>query len=237
MKKMISKVRCAIDTYNMIKNGDKVAVYVSGGKDSIFMLYALNEIKRYYPQKFQIQAITLDPNLNSPNDYYKEIERFCAEKSIPYIIKSFPIFEIIFKIRKEKNPCSLCSKLRRGILDDCANDLGCNKVALGHHFDDLIETFFMNLFNNGNIDCFRPNTFLSRKNLYAIRPLILCEETHIRNFVKLYGLPVIKSSCPANKTTQRQKVKEIILNLEKIYPDLKKKTFTAIKKAKPEIWH
>lgn len=236
MKNLISKVRCAIDTYNMIEENDCLAVCASGGKDSIFMLYALNEIKNYYPKKFQLKALVINPNFNASIDQYSEIINFCIKQNIEYHIESYPIFDVVFNVRKEKNPCSLCSKLRRGILDNCAIKLNCNKIALGHHFDDLIETFFMNIFNNGKIDCFKPVTFLSRKNLYAIRPLILCEEKEIKNFVKAKNLPIIKNSCPVDKTTQRQKVKEIISNLENNYPDLKKKVFTALKKYNSNIW-
>ena len=236
MKNPISKVRCAIDTYNMIEGNDCIAVCVSGGKDSVFMLYALNEIKRYYPKKFNFKALIIDPNFNPSMDQYSEIINFCNKEKIEYFIEEYPIFDVVFNVRNEKNPCSLCSKLRRGILDNCALKLNCNKIALGHHFDDLIETFFMNLFNNGKIDCFKPITFLSRKNLYAIRPLILCSENEIKNFVKSKNLPIVKSSCPADNTTQRQKVKEIIKNLESEYPDLKKKIFTALKKYNPNVW-
>lgn len=236
MKNLVSKVRCAIDTYNMIDENDNLAVCVSGGKDSIFMLYALNQIKKYYPKTFQLKALIIDPRFNPSIDQYSEIINFCNKEKIEYTIEEYPIFDVVFNVRKEKNPCSLCSKLRRGILDNCALKLNCNKIALGHHFDDLIETFFLNLFNNGKIDCFKPVTFLSRKKLYAIRPLILCKENEIENFVKSKNLPIIKSSCPADKKTQRQKVKEFIKNLENDYPDLKKKIFTALKKYNPNVW-
>jgi len=236
MKNLISKVQCALDTYDMIEEHDNIAVCVSGGKDSIFMLYALNKIKNYYPKKFQLKALIVNPNFNPSPDQYSEIVNFCVENKIEYHIEEHPIFEIVFNIRKEKNPCSLCSKLRRGVLDNCAIDLNCNKIALGHHFDDLVETFFMNLFNNGKIDSFKPVTFLSRKKLYAIRPIVLCSEKEIANFVKSNCLPIIKSNCIADKTTQRQKVKEIISNLEINYPDLKNKIFTALKKYNPNVW-
>lgn len=236
MKDLVSKVRCAIDTYNMIDEKDNIAVCVSGGKDSIFMLYALNQIKKYYPKAFQLKALIIDPSFEPSIDQYSELINFCNKEKIEYFLEEYSIFDVVFNVRKEKNPCSLCSKLRRGILDNCAIKLNCNKIALGHHFDDLIETFFMNLFNNGKIDCFKPVTFLSRKKLYAIRPLILCEENEIKNFVKSKNLPIVKSSCPADKKTQRQKVKDFIKELEINYPDLKKKIFTALKKYNKNVW-
>ncbi len=236
MKTLINKVRLAIDKFNMIDENDNIAVCVSGGKDSVFLLYALSNLKEYYPKAFNFQALVLDPGFEKTPDAYSSLEQFCQEKNIRCHIKKTDLFEIIFNIRKEKNPCSLCSRMRKGILNEMAKELGCNKIALGHNFNDVVETFIMSLFNNGNISCFTPVTYLSRKNLYAIRPLIYCPESSIIAFVKANSLPIIKSLCPADKNTQRQKIKDLLLKLEAEYPDIKSKIFTAIKKANPNGW-
>lgn len=236
MHNLIGKVRAAIDSYKMINKNDKIAVCLSGGKDSIFLLYALNQIQTYYPQKFSLSAITIDPCFNNINTDYSEIEKFCAKLNIDYIIKRTRLGDLIFNKRKEKNPCSLCARMRRGMLHDLANNLGNNKIALGHNLEDCIETFFMNLFNCGTINCFSPVTYLSRKDLFMIRPLVFCEEDKIALFVKRKNLPVIESSCPANFKTNRQTTKDFILNLEKNYPNLRKKIIGAIQRANIAGW-
>ena len=236
MKDLTSKVRAAIDQFDMIDENDSIAVCVSGGKDSVFLLYALNEIKKYYPKKFNLSALTVDPGFPGKSSY-TEIREFCRKNNINYLIKETQMYEIIFNVRKEKNPCSLCSRMRRGILHSCAKETGCNKIALGHHFDDVVETLIMNLFNNGDISCFSPVTYLSRKNIHVIRPLIYCKESNISNFIFSHSLPVVKSLCPADKRTQREATKKLLANLENDYPNLKKNIFTAIKKANLKGWH
>lgn len=236
MRNLIGKVRAAIDSYEMISENDKIAVCLSGGKDSIFLLYALNQIKAYYPKKFDLTAITIDPCFNNINTDYSETEKFCAALNINYVIKRTKLGDLIFNERKEKNPCSLCARMRRGMLHDLANELSCNKIALGHNLEDCVETFFMNLFNCGTIDCFSPVTYLSRKNLHMIRPLIFCEESKIISLVKRKSLPVVESSCPANFHTNRQTAKELIINLEKSYPNLRKKIIGAIQRADISGW-
>lgn len=236
MKDLTSKVRAAIDQFDMIDENDNISVCVSGGKDSVFLLYALNEIKKYYPKKFNLSALTVDPGFPGKSSY-TEIREFCRKNNINYLIKETQMYEIIFNVRKEKNPCSLCSRMRRGILHSCAKEIGCNKIALGHHFDDVVETLIMNLFNNGDISCFSPVTYLSRKNIHAIRPLIYCKESNISNFISSHNLPVVKSLCPADKRTQREATKKLLANLENDYPNLKKNIFTAIKKANLKGWH
>ena len=236
MHNLIGKVRAAIDSYEMISENDKIAVCLSGGKDSIFLLYALNQIKAYYPKKFDLAAITIDPCFNNVNADYSETEKLCAELNINYIIKRTKLGDLIFNERKEKNPCSLCARMRRGMLHDLANELNCNKIALGHNLEDCVETFFLNLLNCGTIDCFSPVTYLSRKNLHLIRPLIFCEEAKIISLIKRKNLPVVESNCPANFQTNRQTAKELIFNLEKSYPNLRKKIIGALQRADISDW-
>lgn len=229
----MSLTRSAIQKYNMIEDGDKIAIGISGGKDSLALLCALAELKRFYPKKYDLVALTADPCFGSIETDYSRVSELCRRLNVPYYIKRTQLGEIIFDIRKEKNPCSLCAKMRRGILHSMATELGCNKVALGHHFDDAIETFFMNLFDCGSISCFSPVTYLSRRNIYLIRPLIYCSEQQIINFSTKYSLPVEKSTCPADGVTERQRMKEQIAELETQYPTLRKKVFGAMER---KLW-
>lgn len=233
MRKLVSLTRSAIQKYNMIEDGDKIAIGISGGKDSLALLCALAELKRFYPKKYDLVALTADPCFGSIETDYSRVSELCRRLNVPYYIKRTQLGEIIFDIRKEKNPCSLCAKMRRGILHSMATELGCNKVALGHHFDDAIETFFMNLFDCGSISCFSPVTYLSRRNIYLIRPLIYCSEQQIINFSTKYSLPVEKSTCPADGVTERQRMKEQIAELETQYPTLRKKVFGAMER---KLW-
>lgn len=228
MKQLLSKVRAGIEKYNMIQDNDKIAICVSGGKDSMYLLYALNQVKKYFKPNFNIIAIALDPCFDNKSADFSPLENFCKTSNIELIIKRTELAKIIFEIRKEKNPCSLCARMRRGILHSTAKENGCNKIALGHHYDDAIETLLLNLLNNGIISCFSPHTYLSRKDIYMIRPLIFCEENKIAAEVQRLNLPVIKSACHADGNTERESVKTLIKKLEKNYPDLKKKLFHAI---------
>lgn len=236
MHNIIGKVRATIDKYKMIDQNDKIAVCLSGGKDSMFLLYALNQIKFYYPKIFEIVAITIDPCFYGQHTDYSEVERLCSRLGIKYKIKRSRLGDLIFNERKEKNPCSLCARMRRGVLHDLAKELGCNKIALGHNLEDSVETFFMNLFDCGRIGCFSPVTYLSRKNLYMIRPLIFCNEAKIDSFVKQKNLPVVKSTCPVDFNTNRQTTKELIFNLEKKYPNLRLKILGAISRLNIDGW-
>ena len=236
MNKIIGKVRAAIDKYKMIDQNDKIAICLSGGKDSLFLLYAMNQIKFYYPKTFEMVAITIDPCFNGRSTNYSEIKTLCSKLNIKYKVKQSRLGELIFNERKEKNPCSLCARMRRGMLHDLAKELECNKIALGHNLEDSVETFFMNLFDCGKIGCFSPVTYLSRKNLYMIRPLIFCNEAKIDAFIKQKNLPVVKSHCPANFNTNRQTTKELILKLEKKYPNLRLKIIGAISKSNIDGW-
>lgn len=236
MKKLLSLARAALDKYNMISAGDKIAVGVSGGKDSLALLTALAKIRDFYPEKFEITAVTLDYGFNGEKGDFGKIKAYCDELGVDYYVKATNLWQVIFEDRKEKNPCSLCAKMRRGILHDTAKELGCNKVALGHHLDDAAETFVMNLFDGGRIACFSPVSYLSNKKLYLIRPLIFLTENEIESVSKRLNFPVVKSSCPADKKTERQNVKQLLTELEKRYPRLKKKIIGAMQADNISQW-
>lgn len=236
MQKLMSRMRAAMDKYNMIEDGDKIAVGLSGGKDSVALLVALAEMRRFYPKKFELIAITADMRFDNTDTDYTLLEELCKKINVPYVIKRTELADIIFNIRKEKNPCSLCAKMRRGILHDVAIENGCNKVALGHHMDDAAETFLMNLFKGGNLDSFCPVTYLSRKNLYIIRPMVLASEALVAGAVKQNNLPIVKSKCPMDKTSERQKTKDLIRNLNKDYPMLREKIIGALQRKGIDNW-
>ena len=230
MQKMMGLMRRCIDDYHMIDAGDKIAVGVSGGKDSVSLLVGLSELRRFYPAKFDIVAITVDPRFGGEDGDYSQIEELCRRIDVKYVIKRTQLAEVIFDIRKESNPCSLCARMRRGALHDAAKEAGCNKIALGHHLDDVAETFIMNLFNGGTLDCFMPVTYLSRKELYMIRPLIFARESDCRRVARKMNLPVVKSKCPADGATERQEVKEMLSALEKKYGDVRSKILGAMQR-------
>ena len=208
LQKILSKVRRAVDDYGMINNGDRIAVGISGGKDSLTLLYALAELRRFYPAHFDVIGVSLD--MGHPNVSFAEVRKLCEELNVEYIVKKTDIAEIIFDIRKEKNPCSLCAKMRRGGVNDLAVELGCNKVALGHHREDVIETFFLSLFYEGRINCFSPVTYLSRRDIYVIRPLLYMPEGDIKSFAASQRLPVVPSNCPIDGHSKRQDMKDFI---------------------------
>ncbi len=230
MQKLLSYMRSACQQYEMIKEGDRIAVGVSGGKDSIALLAAMANLRKFYPEKFELVAITLDPRFGGEDGDYSEIEKLCEELEVEYIVKRTQLAEVIFDIRKESNPCSLCARMRRGALHDAAIASGCNKIALGHHLDDVAETFIMNLFNGGTLDCFMPVTYLSRKDLYMIRPMIFARESDCARVVRRANLPVVKSRCPADGTTERQEVKEFLDSLEKKYGSVRHKILGAMQR-------
>lgn len=236
MQRILSFVRRACDDYNMIEDGDKIAVGVSGGKDSMLLLAALNHLKIFYPRRFEIYAIILDPQFSGKETDYSLIEQYCKENNIPIIIKRTQIGPIIFDERKEKSPCSLCARMRRGALHDATLELGFNKIALGHHRDDVIETFLMNLFSEGRIGCFSPVTYLSRKDIFMIRPLIYTPEREIEAAVARLSLPIVKSVCPADGNTLRQEVKEKLAAMEKEKPGVCEKVFGALKRSGIDGW-
>lgn len=234
MKKVVSLTRRAIEEYNMIDDDDKIAVGVSGGKDSLVLLCALAELSRYYPKKFTVIALTLDMGYKSD---YSKIQTLCDKLGVEFKVKYTNIKEIVFDIRNESNPCSLCAKMRRGSLNDFALENGCRKVALGHHNDDVLETFLLSLMHEGRIHCFSPVTYLDRTQLYQIRPMIYVRERDIRGVVRNYDIPVIHSECPADGSTQREYMKELIKRLEKEnYPGLRKRLFRAIQNSSIDGW-
>lgn len=236
MKKLLSLTRAAVDKYNMIEAGDKIAVGVSGGKDSLALLYALAKLRDFYPKPFSLVAITLDYQFNGIAEDYTAIEALCKELQVEYIVRRTNLWEVIFETRKEKNPCSLCAKMRRGLLHDTAVANGCNKVALGHHLDDAAETFLMNLLNGGKIGCFSPVSYLSNKKLYLIRPLIFAYEKDVAAAARRANLPVVKSRCPMDKVSNRQNMKELLKSLEKEYPAVRKKIIGALERSHIDNW-
>lgn len=237
MDKILGKVRACTEKYNMIEENDKIAVGVSGGKDSMVLLSALARLRDFYPKKFEVKAITVDPYFLNQQGNYGEIEKLCQSLNVEYIIKETSLYKVIFEERKENNPCSLCARMRRGIIHNTAKENGCNKVALGHHGDDAIETFLLNLFDGGKVSCFSPVTYLSRKDITLIRPLLYLWENEVTNAHKREGLPIVKSTCPADGVTERQNMKEYITSLQKKYPDIKQKLFGAMERGSISGFH
>ena len=235
MNKILSPLRRAVEDYNMIEEGDHIVVGVSGGKDSITLLAALRRLQNFYPKKFSLTGITLAPGIKGMD--FSPLSRFADEHDINYIIKKTNIYDVVFEIRKETNPCSLCALLRRGALNNAAIELGANKIALGHHFDDVIETFMMNLIHEGRVGCFSPVTYLDRKDITVIRPLIYATEREIRGCVKRNGFPVIFNPCPADGKTERQSMKDFLVDLEKDYPGVKKRLYGALQRSGIDGWH
>lgn len=236
MQKLMSHMRSAMQQYNMIDEGDKVAVGLSGGKDSVALLAALSNLRRFYPNHFDLVAVTLDPCFNNVPGDYSALQTLCDELEIPYLLKRTELGKVIFETRKEKNPCSLCARMRRGALHDAAKAAGCNKLALGHHMDDAAETFLMNLLNGGHIGCFSPVTYMSRKDITVIRPMIFCRESEPARVCRKLDLPVVKSQCPADGATERQHVKELLTALEKDYGDVRSKIIYAMQDKHIDRW-
>ena len=225
-QQMLSKLRKGITKYKMIKDGDKIAVGVSGGKDSVTLLKLLAEYKRFSPEKFELIAVTVDLNFkNNPADF-SPIANLCKELGVEYYIQKTDIGEIVFDVRKESNPCALCSKMRKGALYSLVKEKGCNKVALGHHADDLIDTLLLSLFYEGRLSTFAPKSYLDRTDLTLIRPMIMLEEIDVVSYSK--DLPVVKSCCPANQNTKREYVKDIISHIGKEIPNVREMMFTAL---------
>ena len=226
MKRLLSFVRRAVDDYNLIEDGDRIAVGVSGGKDSLALLSALAEMRRFYPKKYEVVAITVDMGFEGGD--FSPLVDFCAELNVPYVIEKTDIAKIIFDVRKESNPCSLCAKMRRGSLHKAAVDNGCNKVALGHHFDDAVETFMMNLFFEGRLGCFSPKSYLSNRQITLIRPLLYATEKDVQYFSNKRQLPVIKSLCPEDHATERENMKKLLAELERGNKGLRHRIFGAM---------
>lgn len=226
MKRLLSFVRRAVDDYGMIEDGDRIAVGVSGGKDSLTLLEVLAEMRRFYPKKYQITAITVDMGFQGSD--YSQIAEFCRRINVEYKVVNTEIAKIIFDVRKETNPCSLCAKMRRGSLHAAAQEMGCNKVALGHHYDDAVETFMLNLFFEGRLGCFSPVTYLSNRKIKLIRPMIYAQEKDVLYFVGKRKLPITASLCPEDKATERENMKRMLAELERKNKGLKHRIFTAM---------
>ena len=234
MKKVVSLTRRAIEQYNMIEDGDKIAVGVSGGKDSLVLLNVLAELSRYYPKKFTVMGLTLDMGYDAD---YSKVQKCVMIWALNIRLRKQILKEIIFDIRKESILLIIIAKMRRGALNDMAIENGCNKVALGHHNDDVLETFFLSLMHEGRIHCFSPVTYLDRTDMYQIRPMIYVRERDIRGVVKNYDIPVVHNPCPADGYTQRQYMKDLIKRLEKeMYPGLRKRLFRAIQDSAIDGW-
>ncbi len=226
MKRLQSFVRRAVDDYNMIEDGDRIAVGVSGGKDSLVLLEVLSEMRRFYPKKYEVFAVTIDMGFEGSD--YSEIDEFCRRIGVTYKVVKTEIAKIIFDVRKEANPCSLCARMRRGSLHAAAQELSCNKVALGHHYDDAIETFMMNLFFEGRLGCFSPVTYLSNRKITLIRPLVYAQEKDVLYFTRRRALPIQKSLCPEDHATERENMKNLLAKLERENRGLRHRIFTAI---------
>ena len=235
IKRVLSYVRRAVDDYEMIHDGDKIAVGVSAGKDSLTLLCALAELRRFYPKKFELCAITVDMGFDGTD--FSGISKLCEELGVPYHIIPTQISKVIFDVRKEKNPCSLCAKMRRGALYGSAKELGCTSVALGHHFDDVVETFMLNLFYEGRIGCFQPVTYLSNTDIHMIRPMIYMPEKDVRYFASKVSLPVVKSTCPADGNTEREDMKKLLDHIETTIPNVRELMLSALQnEAQYGLW-
>lgn len=236
LDKLLPPVRAAIDRYTMLRPGDRVAVGLSGGKDSVALLVLLARLRRFYPAPFELTALTIDPGFGGTAADYSPVTALCEALEVPHIIKRTRLSTVIFEERREANPCSLCARMRRGVLHQAAQDAGCGVVALGHHKNDAAETLMMNLLAGGRLDCFAPVTPLSRRGLTLIRPLIFVEERAIASAVRRNGLPVVKSRCPADGQTHRQVMREMLADLSVDYGPLPDKLVGAMQKAGLSGW-
>ena len=233
MQKLIGLVRRCVEDYRMIEAGDRIGVGVSGGKDSLALLVFLAELKKYFPQPFYLEAITIDMGLGMD---YSGIENLCRELDVPFTLVKTEIAPIIFDHRKEKNPCSMCAKMRRGALNQTLLEHNLNKLALGHHYDDAVETFLMSLLFEGRISCFQPVTDLDRTGIIQIRPMLYIHEKTVDSFALRQNLPVLENRCPVDKITKRAEVKDLIYQLSATYPDLKERIFGAMQRFPLPEW-
>lgn len=234
LQQLLSFTRKAVDEYQMIEAGDKIAVGISGGKDSLTLLYALAGLRRFYPKPFDLIAITVD--LGYEKFHTEKIEALCQELDVPYHVVKTDIARILFEERKESNPCSLCAKMRKGALNEAVKKLGCNKVAYAHHKDDIVETMILSLIFEGRFHSFSPKSYLDRMDLTVIRPMMYVNEAEVIGFQRKYELPVEKSRCPVDGLTKRQYAKDLIHQLELDHPGAKQRMFTAIINGNIEGW-
>lgn len=234
LQRLLSLLRQAIDQYQMIENGDHIAIGISGGKDSLTLLYGLSQLQKFYPKHFTLSAITVDMGLDTMN--LEPIKALCVDFNVPYEIISTEIGKILFEARKESNPCALCAKMRKGALNQKALELGCNKIAYAHHKDDLIETALMSLLYEGRFYAFPPVTHLDRTDLTVIRPLMLVSEADVKGFRNKYQLPVCKNPCPMDGHTHREYVKNLIRTLNMDNPGVRERLFHAVINGNFEDW-
>ncbi|MED9903351.1 MAG: ATP-binding protein [Lachnospiraceae bacterium] len=235
LQQVFSVVRKAVDDYHMIEEGDKIAIGISGGKDSLTLLYALNGLKRFYPKKFDIIAITVDLGFDNLN--LDKIKALCEELHVEYTIVKTDIGKIIFEDRKETNPCSLCAKMRKGALNEAMKSAGCNKIAYAHHKDDVVETMLMSLIYEGRFHTFSPVTYLDRMDLTVIRPMLYMNEADVIGFVHKYDVPVVKSPCPADGHTKREYIKQLLRKINLENPGVKERMFTAVRTGNLKGWN
>jgi len=234
MQKILSQMRKAIEEFNMIEENDKIAVALSGGKDSTTLLLALKMLQRFYPKHFDIIAITVNPGF----DFFdtKILKDLCKSIDVEYIEIEGHIKEIVFDIREEKNPCSLCANLRRGILNSTAIEHGCNKIALGHNEDDVLETFFLNLLYTGSINTFAPVSYMDRSGITLIRPFIYVTEGQTRAYVKKNDIQIMQKACPMDGYSKREDMKELIKHFQKEIPHIRANIYGAIKRSNIKGW-
>lgn len=238
MNKILSLTRRCIEDYDMIQPGDRIAVGVSGGKDSLTLLVALAKLRAFYPIPYTLEAFTLDMGHADgvPGMDFSAVAALCHELEVPYTLLHSEIQHVIFDVRQEKNPCSMCAKMRRGALHNAMQTHGIHKIALGHHYDDAVETFYMSLLFEGRLSCFQPVTYLNRTDITQIRPLLYCSESLIRHTAQRLELPVVFNPCPADGSTKRQEVKELVAELQGRYPGLKERTFRAMQRLPIPSW-
>ena len=236
MQKILGYVRRAVQEFDLLENGDRVAVGVSGGKDRVGMLKALVLLRRFIGIEYEIVAVTLDPRFGGEPGDYSCIEEMCREMGIEFVLVDTHIGEIVFDVRKEPNPCSLCARMRRGALHDAAKANGCNKIALGHNYNDVVETFVMNLTIEGRLGCFAPKSYLSRKDLTLIRPLVFAPEKDITKAAKKNELPIVKSKCPADKNTARERVKQELAERDRTDKGFSDRLFGALRRSGLDGW-
>lgn len=233
-QRLVGLVRRCVDDYRMIMPGDRIAVGVSGGKDSLTLLSLMAALREYHPAGFTLEAVTIDMGLGGMD--FTQVQEFCEKLEIPYFCKKTEIGPIIFEHRKEKNPCSMCAKMRRGALNEVLMERGIHKMALGHHYDDAVETFLMSLIFEGRLSCFQPVTYLDRTGITQIRPMLYISEKTVENYTRREQLPVVHNVCPADKHTRRQEIKELIYSLSATYPELKSRVFGAMQRFPLPEW-
>ena len=234
MNKLLGLVRRCAEDYHMIAPGDRICAGVSGGKDSLTLLVLLAKLREFYPAPFELCAVTIDMGL--PGMDFSPVAALCESLGVPYRCVHTEIGPIIFEHRREKNPCSMCAKMRRGALNEALLDMGCAKVALGHHHDDAVETFLMSLLYEGRISCFQPVTYLDRTSVTQIRPMLYLNEKQVEHFAESQGLPVVFNTCPADKHTKREEIKELLYRLGADYPGVKGRIFGAMQRLPLPEW-